>query len=102
MIEYTEKVTVDITPERLARIFYEMDSEQQADFFAALHGEVSSRYESGETPMMYSLGEMQWLYMRNAIRKRGKEASDVYMAISAYAFDYWPTKDAGIYSNKLV
>ncbi len=42
-IEFTEKKIIDVTPELLAKMFWEMDNEQQAQFFDEL-----SRVSGGE------------------------------------------------------
>ena len=81
------KAEVSLTPQLMAEAFWAMDSQQQADFFAALADAVK------RTQGAYGYGEMQWCYMRDDIRKN-KEASNMYMALSAFAFDYWSQKDS--------
>lgn len=56
---------VRVTPELLARAFWEMTSEEQAGFFAALH-------DITEKESTYGLGEMQWCYMSDDIEKNPK------------------------------
>lgn len=72
-----------LTPALMAARFWEMDSIQQAEFFKCLAGEVK------KTQSAYSYGEMQWLYLRDEVRKDA-EANNMYMALSAWAFDFWP------------
>lgn len=79
-------VKTELTPGILAQAFWAMDSTQQAGFFAALADEVS------KTESAYGYGEMQWCYMADAIRK-SREASRMYMALSAFAFEYWPQRN---------
>ena len=81
----SDAVSVEITPELAAAAFWAMSSDEQAAFFAALAAEVK------KTESAYGYGEMQWCYMVDDIRK-DKEASRMYMALSAFAFDYWPQK----------
>lgn len=79
------ETSVQVTPELLAKAFWAMYTDEQARFFSALAEEVK------KTESAYGYGEMQWCRMVDAIRK-DKEASKMYMALSAFAFDYWPQK----------
>ncbi len=75
----------EITPEVAARAFWAMCDSEQAQFFVELAKAVYN------TPNAYSYGEMQWLFMRDEIRKI-PEANNMYMALSAWAYDFWPQK----------
>lgn len=90
----TRRVEVQetVNPKEMARLFFAMDDQQQAAFFEALHDEVAGFYENDPNGWRcYSLGEMQWLSMRKAMSRK---ARDMYMALSAFAFDFWPQRDA--------
>lgn len=84
------KTYFSLTPQILAEAFWGMGSDEQAEFFHELARVVKEDNKSN--PHSYSLGEMQWLYMMEDIKKRSKDAADMYMALSAFAFDYWPQK----------
>lgn len=58
---------VPLTPKLLAEAFWNLDSTEQAAFFAELHDILDGR----EWPA-HSLGEMQWLYMSDEIEKNPK------------------------------
>lgn len=83
-------VNVAVEPKELAEAFWHMGSDEQAEFFHELAQVVIEDNKSN--PSAYSLGEMQWLYMTRDIKSRSQDAADMYMALSAFAFDYWPQK----------
>jgi hypothetical protein len=58
---------VPITPKLLAEAFWNLDSTEQANFFAELHDILDGK----EWPA-HSLGEMQWMYMSDEIEKNPK------------------------------
>jgi hypothetical protein len=62
-IEFEAKVKA--TPKDLARAFWAMTSEEQANFFAELH-------DITEAESTYGLGEMQWCYMSDEIDRNPK------------------------------
>jgi hypothetical protein len=68
---------VPIAPKLLAEAFWNMDSNEQAQFFAELHDILDGL----EWPA-HSLGEMQWLYMAEDIEKdpRAKRMACALMA----------------------
>jgi len=82
MTQIESKTIVQITPEIIAKAFWCMDDIQQAEFFEHLYNEVS------KTNGAYSLGEMQWLAMKNQIVKRGEKASKMFLAFSVFAYDF--------------
>lgn len=84
-------VDVSLEPKDLASAFWDMGSDEQAEFFHELAQIIKEHHQTN--PSSYSLGEMQWLYMTEDIRKRGKDATEMFMALSAFAFDYWPQKN---------
>lgn len=90
IVEIETKATVEITPARMAEIFWNMSDHQQADFFHELAGQV----EANPGRCTYGMGEMQWCFMGQAIRKRGRKAWEMFLAFSAFAYDYWPQKSA--------
>lgn len=58
---------VPITPRLLAEAFWNLDSNEQANFFEELYNILD-----GKKWPAHSLGEMQWLYMSDAIEKSEK------------------------------
>jgi len=80
------KQVIEITPKILAESFWNLDSDGQAEFFAQLHDCVTESNDRHNR--LYGLGEMQWCYMMDSIRKNTK-ANKMYMALSAFAFDWF-------------
>ncbi|KAB0489723.1 hypothetical protein [Pseudomonas vancouverensis] len=79
---------VEITPEILAKAFWGMDTQQQADFFESLANHIEA-----SSPHAYGFGEMQWCFLQDELRRPGREqANKMHMALSAFAFDFWPQK----------
>ena len=90
-ITVAEGFKVDVTPELLAKAFWKMYSDQQADFFDALAREITAN-----SPKAYGFGEMQWCFLKDELRKPGREvANQMHMALSAFAFDFWPPLQGG-------
>lgn len=90
-VEVFEAAKVVITPELMAKAFWAMDTEQQADFFEALAKEIKTK-----SPEAYEFGEMQWCWLQKEMRKPGREtANKMHMALSAFAYDFWPQKIDG-------
>lgn len=85
ILQTSEKINVE--PETLARWFWNMSDVQQAEFFHALADVVG---EQSKAP--YGYGEMQWCYMAGAIKKRSKQAWNMYLAVSGFAYQLWDTK----------
>lgn len=86
------KFQIQADPALLAKAFWSLDSDEMALFFEALHAEVTESYKTNKH--CYSLGEMQWLLMRDSIRELSDEASEMYMALSAWAYDFWPRNES--------
>jgi len=91
MIEVKSVAMVPITPRLLAESFWSMSDTEQAEFFHELHSVISAEPPE-KAHYLYGLGEMQWCYMGNAIKKYSKEAREMFLAVSAFAYDYWPQK----------
>jgi hypothetical protein len=90
-IEVLSGAQVQLTPELMANAFWQMDTEQQADFFHALAKQIQT-----QSPEAYGFGEMQWCALQTELRKPGRElANQMHMALSAFAFDFWPQKVDG-------
>ena len=86
-ITYSSETKAEVSPEVMAKAFWGFDAEQQAQFFLALHKEVR-----GWETKPYGLGEMQWCYMKDEIKKLGKEATEMYLALSVFAYEHFPHK----------
>lgn len=71
---------VPLTPKLLAEAFWNLDSIEQAAFFAELHDILDGK----EWPA-HRLGEMQWLYMSDEIEKNPK-AKRMACALAANIF----------------
>lgn len=87
------QVETEITPEIAAKAFAHFASDEQADFFEHLAKEVRSTYGNS-----YSLGEMQWLYMHDDLKKRGGDAWEMYHAVSAFAYEF--SQEIGALKNR--
>lgn len=72
----------ELTPEMLAKAFWEMHSDKQADFFDALAVEIAKCQEA------YSYGEMQWCYLHSDLRERKSEGFKVLLSMSAFSFEF--------------
>uniref|UniRef100_A0AAU6W3E3 Uncharacterized protein n=1 Tax=Pseudomonas phage Orimi01 TaxID=3138541 RepID=A0AAU6W3E3_9VIRU len=93
-ITVADGVSVRVTPEILAAAFWSMNSEQQADFMDALGAVIEADHI--ENASAYSYGELQWCWLKEELRQPGRErANKVHMAISAFAYDFWPQKNDG-------
>lgn len=83
--------SVEITPEIMAKAFWQMSSGQQAQFFDCLGAVIEEDNKTNKHA--YSYGELQWCYLKGSLREPGRErANNVHMALSAFAFDFWPQK----------
>lgn len=88
------KQVVQLTPEIMAKAFWAMGSDGQAEFFDHL-GKVVEQ-DNLTNSKSYSYGELQWCYLKDELRKPGMErANNMHMALSAFAFDFWPQKASG-------
>lgn len=86
-----EGLPVQITPKLLAKAFWAMDTEQQADFLESLANHIQEK-----SPHAYGFGEMQWCLLQDELRKPGREqANMMHLALSAFAYDFWPQKANG-------
>ena len=82
----TAEAELTITPELMAKAFWAMDTVEQANFFEALANHIQET-----SPHAYSFGELHWCYLRDELRKPGREqANNMHMAISMFAFDFLP------------
>lgn len=94
VLTVAEGFEVQITPELLAKAFWAMHCDQQADFLDSLGAEIEADHITNKHS--YSYGELQWCYLKDELRQPGRErANNVHMALSAFAFDFWPQKQNG-------
>lgn len=85
---------VGLTPEIMAKAFWAMEDTQQAKFFDELAKIIEADHV--KSPSSYGYGEMQWCYLKDRLRQPGMErANKMHMALSAFAFDFWPRKPDG-------
>lgn len=79
---------MEITPQLMAEAFWNMDSTQQTEFFSELAKVINKDYEVNKKA--YSLGELQWCFMSDEMRKEeNKEARDMLMTMASFL--YWYT-----------
>lgn len=84
------EIDIKITPELMAKQFWNMGSDEQAEFFHCLADVINENHKTNLSA--YSFGEMQWLYMHDDVKKRSKQAYNMYLALSSFAFEHWPRK----------
>ena len=89
-IHVKKEETIELSPRQMAEVFWNMDENEQDDFFHELANVVAE--ETDSRAITYSHGEMQWCHMTQAIKKRSKQARECFLAFSAFAYDYWPQK----------
>lgn len=91
-VSIESKTETLVTPELLAKAFWNMDCEQQVAFFAALAIETKKSQEAAAKSKSFwhvgEYGEMQWCHLKDEIRKN-PEAHKQYMALGIWAFDYF-------------
>lgn len=86
-----EGFKVELTPEVVAKAFWEMDTVGQADFFECL-----ARCIQEKTPNAYRYGELQWCYLKDELRQpHRKLANEMHMSLSAFAYDFWTQRPYG-------
>jgi len=88
-IKITTTSIAEVTPMLLAEVFWSMSDIEQAEFFHQLADVVAE-----QSPCAYGMGEMQWCYMGHAVKERSQQAWEMFLAMSAFAYDYWPQKSA--------
>lgn len=89
-----EKVGIEVTVADMAKAFWSMDSEDQAQFFDQLGVVIEEDHKTNSCA--YSYGELQWCHLKYALRKPGMErANNVHMALSAFAYDFVDRKVEG-------
>jgi hypothetical protein len=85
----------NITPALLADAFWNMDDNQQAEFFAELYKLTSKQYKNKTKQQWHILdeyGSSQWCSMAATTKKHSKEAYRMYLRFCAFAFDFYPQK----------
>jgi hypothetical protein len=58
---------VELTPKMLAQAFWEMNSAEQVEFFSELAKVIREDFKTNTNA--YSMGELQWLYVEDELRK---------------------------------
>lgn len=91
-LEIVSKTTIKVDPKLIAEMFWAMSDDQQADFFEELakcanasHAENKGKWYSSE------FGDMQWCYLAGKLKARPL-AQKMYMALSAFAFEFVPSR----------
>ena len=88
--EIIVETVVSLTPEIVAQWFWNQSTVEQADFLQALAKIIQA--DKGQ----YNFGELQWCYLKDELRQPGRQlANEMHMALSAFAFDFWPPKQNG-------
>lgn len=82
-------VETEINYEIMAKAFWGMGSSEQAKFFECLRQEIA-KSQSRDKTHLYMMGEMQWYYMADELKKDGKitPAGEMLMAMAAPLFTH--------------
>jgi len=82
------EATLTITPQMMAKAFWEMSSLKQVEFFESLHDVINS--DTSKRSVIYGNGEAQWCYMGEDLRKNTK-AHDMATSMMAFVFlqNWW-------------
>ncbi len=79
---------IKVTPEIMAQAFWAMGSTEQIKFFSELAKVIKEDHKTNH--YAYSLGELQWCYMAEDMKKKeNKEAKDMLMTMASFL--YWHT-----------
>lgn len=74
---------VTITPDMMAQAFWDMGSDQQVEFFAALASVINAD-KVGGNDNAYTYGELQWFFTGNELMKAdNKVAKEMLMTMAA-------------------
>jgi len=77
---------IKVTPEIMAQAFWAMKSTEQIKFFSELAKVIKE--DEKINPHAYSLGELQWCYMAEDMKKKeNQEAKDMLMTMASFL--YW-------------
>lgn len=74
--------SVNITPQMMADAFWEMGTDEQAEFFAALNKVVRHDHATKPKSWAWGLGELQWYYLGDTLHQN-KDAREMLMAMAA-------------------
>lgn len=77
-------IQATITPEQMAQMFWAMNDEEQAEFFAGLAAIVKPAYQAD--PSIGPYGDVQWYHLKKACHAHSKEAENMYMAMASFAY----------------
>jgi len=84
----TATANIKVTPEIMAQAFWAMESTEQIKFFAELAKVIKEDHKTNSCA--YSLGELQWCYMAEDMKKKeNKEAREMLMTMASFL--YWHT-----------
>ena len=72
-----------VSPKEMAQTFWNMSSDQQAEFFSELAKVILADHAGGNTAA-YGLGEYQWFALADDLnRPENRQARDVLMSMAA-------------------
>ena len=84
----TATASIKVTPQIMAQAFWAMESAEQIKFFAELANVIKEDHKTNSCA--YSLGELQWCYMAEDMKKKeNKEAKEMLMTMASFL--YWHT-----------
>ena len=79
---------IKVTPEIMAQAFWSMGSDEQIKFFSELAKVIREDHKTNTSA--YNLGELQWCYMAEDMKKKeNQESKDMLMTMASFL--YWHT-----------
>jgi len=79
---------IKVTPKIMAQAFWSMNSDEQIKFFSELAKVIREDHKTNTSA--YSLGELQWCFMAEDMKKKeNQEARDMLMSMASFL--YWHT-----------
>lgn len=83
--EIRATVGVDITPEDMAKCFWGMSDEGQAEFFTHLAAVITEDYKTNDAAL--SFGKLQWYAMTKKIERIGGDTLRVFGSFTCYGYE---------------
>lgn len=74
--------SVNITPQMMADAFWDMGTDEQAEFFAALNKVIQHDLATKPKSWAWGLGELQWYHLGDTLNQN-KDAREMLMAMAA-------------------
>ena len=88
MTTFTETVEVKLTTRAMAEAFWNMNAQEQAEFFSELASLIKEDHKTN--CLAYSLGELQWFHLGDQLKGDAREvlmsmASPLYLNVLRFS-----------------